>query len=190
MNNHSYENILKDCGAILDGHFKLTSGLHSGTYVEKFKLLQYPGLTEKMCKDIAHHFEKSKPNVIVGAATGGIIISQWVASHLGTRSIFAERVDGKLEFKRGFDIKPGERVLVVDDVVTTGGSIYELIDLVAEKNGLLMGVGVLIDRSGNKVDFTVPYHSLLHLDISSYKPDECPLCADNVPMTTRGSTGK
>jgi len=186
-----YKNILKECGAILEGHFLLTSGLHSPTYVEKFKVLQYPLLTDKLCKAIAEHFSKVKPHVIVGAATGGIIISHSVGRFLSTRSIFAERDEsGKLVFRRGFKIEPGERVLIVDDVVTTGGSIYELLDLVNESDGMVLGIGVMIDRSGGKVEFGVDYVPLLRLDIPTYKPEDCPLCKEGVPMTSRGRTGK
>jgi len=129
--------------------------------------------------------------VIVGAATGGIIISHSVGRFLSTRSIFAERDEhGKLIFRRGFRIEPGERVLVVDDVVTTGGSIYELLDMVSEQGGVLMGIGVLIDRSGGKVEFGESYFPILKLDISAYEPDKCPQCANGIPLTSRGRTGK
>jgi len=190
MKTESYLDILKECGATLKGHFLLTSGLHSDTYVEKFKVLQYPLLTDKLSKDIAEHFRKTKPHVIVGAATGGIIISHSIGRFLSTRSIFAERENKNLVLRRGFDIKPGERVLIVDDVVTTGGSIYELMDLVTKKGGILMGIGVFIDRSGEKVDFGDSYFPLITMDIPTYKPEECPLCASNIPLTTRGRTGK
>ncbi|MBL7135242.1 MAG: orotate phosphoribosyltransferase [Candidatus Marinimicrobia bacterium] len=190
MKTESYLDILKECGATLKGHFLLTSGLHSDTYVEKFKVLQYPLLTDKLCKDIAEHFRKTKPHVIVGAATGGIIISHSIGRLLSTRSIFAERENKNLVLRRGFDIKPGERVLIVDDVVTTGGSIYELMDLVTKKGGILMGIGVFIDRSGEKVNFGDSYFPLITMDIPTYKPEECPLCASNIPLTTRGRTGK
>lgn len=183
-------NILSDCGAILKGHFLLTSGRHSDTYVEKFKVLQYPLLTDKLCKEIAEYFENSKPHVVVGAATGGIILSYSVARFLATRSIFAERVENNLTFRRGFKIENGERVLVVDDVITTGGSIFELIDLVIKSGGVIMGIGALIDRSGGKIDFGLPFFSLVSLEIPSYEPAKCPQCAANIPLTARGRTGK
>lgn len=190
MKKEQFDELFKECGAVLKGHFLLTSGLHSDTYVEKFKLLQYPKLTDKMCKEIAAHYADTKPHVILGAATGGIIISQSVGRELSVKSIFAERVDGKLVLRRGFHIEKGERVLVVDDVVTTGGSIYELLDLVAEYGGKVMGVGTIIDRSGKKIDFGVNYHTLVRYDIPTYKPENCPQCASNLPMTERGRTGK
>lgn len=190
MKNESIEDVLKECGAVLQGHFLLTSGRHSDTYVEKFKLLQFPLLTDKLCKAIVEKFEDKKPHLVVGAATGGIIISHTAGRFLSTRSIFAEREDNKLVFRRGFKVKKGERVLIVDDVVTTGGSIFELIDLVVKSGGVLVGVGVLIDRSGGKVDFGFPYFPLVKMDIPSYPPAKCPLCRQNVPLTTRGRTGK
>jgi len=190
MRADSFQDILREGGAILEGHFLLTSGLHSPTYVEKFKLLQYPLLTDKLCKAIAEYFAAAKPHVVVGAATGGIIISHGVARFLSCRSIFAEREDGKLVFRRGFTIEHGERVLIVDDVVTTGGSIFELLDLVDQKGGVLMGIGVLIDRSGGKVDFGDSYYPLVRMDIPAYTPTDCPLCRAQIPMTSRGRTGK
>ncbi|HMA62255.1 MAG TPA: orotate phosphoribosyltransferase [bacterium] len=190
MNKNKFKQLLDESGAILDGHFLLTSGLHSGTYVEKFQLLKYPRLTDKICKGIADHFKHTKPSVVVGAATGGIPISQSVAREMSTRSIFAERVEGDLIFKRGFNIDQGEKVLIVDDVVTTGGSIYELMDLVKDYNGVIMGVGVIIDRSGKDIDFGVDYHPLVKMDIPTYKPEDCPLCNDGVEITSRGRTGK
>lgn len=190
MNQKPNIAILEECGAILHGHFLLTSGRHSDTYVEKFKLLQYPLLTDKLCRAIAEKFEETKPHVVVGAATGGIIISHGVGRFLACRSIFAERVDKELAFRRGFAIEKGERVLIVDDVVTTGGSIFELIDLVVKSGGVIMGVGTLIDRSGGKIDFGFPHFAMVSLNIPSYEPDQCPLCARNIPLTARGRTGK
>lgn len=186
----SPEDILKDCGAILKGHFLLTSGLHSDTYVEKFKILQYPLLTDRLCKPIAKRFAKTKPNVVLGAATGGIIISHAVGRLLSTRSIFAERENGELALRRGFNIEKDEKVLIVDDIMTTGGSILELMDLVKNSGGLIVGIGVLVDRSGGEIDMGVPVFPLVTLDIPTYKPDECPLCKENMPLTSRGRTGK
>ncbi|MCD6440414.1 MAG: orotate phosphoribosyltransferase [Candidatus Marinimicrobia bacterium] len=190
MSHTSNIEILEECGAILHGHFLLTSGRHSETYVEKFKVLQFPLLTDKLCRAIADNFAESKPHVIVGAATGGIIISHGVGRLMSTRSIFAERVDKELIFRRGFSIKKGERVLIVDDVITTGGSIFELIDLVMHNGGVIMGIGALIDRSGGKIDFGFPFYSLVSLDIPSYEPAECPQCANGIPLTSRGRTGR
>jgi len=190
MKNNAFENYLKDTGAILKGHFLLTSGLHSDTYIEKFRVLEYPLLTEKLCKAIAEHFQETKPHLVVGAATGGVIISHVVARLLTCRSIFAERENDRLTFRRGFKINPKERVLIVDDVLTTGSSLYELIDLVVKQEGMIVGIGVFIDRSGGRANFGIPYFPLLKLDIPVYKPEECPLCRQNVPLEVRGRTGK
>lgn len=185
-----YINILKESGAILSGHFLLTSGLHSATYVEKFKILQFPLLCDKLCKGIAENFQTQSPNVVLGAATGGIVISHSVGRALCTRSIFAERENNELVLRRGFNIENGERVVIVDDVVTTGGSLLELIDLVVKYGGHILGIGVLIDRSGGKIDFGFPFHSLITLDIPTFKPEECPQCLAGTPLTARGRTGK
>jgi orotate phosphoribosyltransferase len=190
MKQESYLDTMKNCSAVLGGHFLLTSGLHSATYIEKFKVLQYPLVTEKLCRGLAEHFADTKPHVIVGAAIGGIIISHVVARFLSCRSIFAERENGTLLFKRGFQIEPKERVLIVDDIITTGGSIFELIDLVTKTDCHVIGIGALIDRSGGKVDFGLPTFPLITMDIPVFKPEDCPLCADKVPLTARGRTGK
>ncbi|MCF7886181.1 MAG: orotate phosphoribosyltransferase [Candidatus Marinimicrobia bacterium] len=190
MSENKFKKLLIESGAVLDGHFLLTSGLHSPTYVEKFQLLKYPKLTDKICKGIADHFKNTSPSVVLGAATGGIPISQSVGRELSNRSIFAERVDGQLTLKRGFKIEQGEKVLIVDDVVTTGGSIYELMDLVKNNDGIIMGIGVIIDRSGKKIDFGVDYHPLVKMDIPAYESENCPLCQDGIELTSRGRTGK
>ncbi|MBO8130322.1 MAG: orotate phosphoribosyltransferase [Candidatus Marinimicrobia bacterium] len=190
MKQETLENYLLDTGAILKGHFLLTSGLHSDTYVEKFRILEYPKLTEKLCRSIATYFESKKPHVVVGAATGGIIISHVVAKFLACRSIFAERVSDKLTFRRGFKINPRERVLIVDDILTTGSSLYELIDLVVKQDGVIVGIGVFIDRSMGNVKFSLPYFPLVKLNIPTYNPDDCPLCKKGIPLEIRGRTGK
>jgi len=190
MKDEYYMDILKESGAILSGHFLLTSGLHSATYVEKFKILQFPLLCDKLCKGIADNFMKASPNVVLGAATGGIIISHSVGRILSSRSIFAERENNELVLRRGFNIESGERVVIVDDVVTTGGSLLELIDLVVKYGGHILGIGVLIDRSGGKIDFGFPFHSLISMEIPTYKPAECPQCLAGIPLTARGRTGK
>jgi len=190
MDVNKYEELLKENNAIINGHFLLTSGLHSDTYVEKFELLKYPDLTDQVCSGIAEYFQDESPTVVVGAATGGIPISQSVARELEVRSIFSERVDGEMIFKRGFEIKDGEKVLIVDDIVTTGGSIKELINLVNQEGGEIAGVGVIVDRSEEDIDFGVEYHALVNLEIPTYTPEECPLCQKGKELTTRGRTGK
>jgi orotate phosphoribosyltransferase len=178
------EKPLREAGALLEGHFQLTSGKHSSRYVEKFRLLEQPVQTEALCRMIADWSRSVSPQVVAGPTTGGIIVGYEVARILGTRSIFAEREDGRegRSFQRGFVIGPGERVLVVDDVLTTGGSIREVIEAVEGLGGEVAGVAVLVDRAGGRTDFGAPFFACLALDIPAYEASECPLCHDGVPL--------
>ena len=178
------EHLLREAGALLEGHFQLTSGKHSARYVEKFRLLEQPVQTEALCRMIAGWARTHAPEVVAGPTTGGIIISYEVARILGTRSIFAEKnEDGPgRAFGRGFQIAAGERVLVVDDVLTTGGSVRDVIDAVRARGGEVAGVALLVDRSGGKTEFGAPFFACLQLDIPSYEAAECPLCRDGVPL--------
>ena len=175
----------------MEGHFLLTSGLHSPRYVEKFNVLQKPVYTEKLCKAMAEKFKDANIETVVGPVTGGILLAHETGKALGTRAIFTERENGKMTFRRGFKLHEGERVLIVEDIVTTGGSIREVIDVVKENGGIPVAVSMLVDRSGGKATFgDVPATALLHMDVQTYKPEECPLCKAGVPMTKRGRTGK
>ncbi len=178
--------IFKDAGAILEGHFLLTSGLHSPMYWEKFRVLQYPHHTEKLCRLIAEHFKKDKVQVVAGPTTGGIVLAFEVARQLGVKSIFAEKVGEGRSFRRGFTIDPGERVLIVDDILTTGGSVVEVIDAVKKLKGDIIGVGVLVDRSEQTKDFGVPLFSCLRSQTVTYRPGDCPLCTAGVPLVRPG----
>jgi orotate phosphoribosyltransferase len=178
--------IFRDAGAILEGHFLLTSGLHSPVYWEKFQVLQYPQYTQKLCRLIAKRFKKDKVQVVAGPTTGGIILSFEVARQLGVKSIFAEKEGEARVFRRGFSIKPGERVLIVDDILTTGGSIVEIMDAVKKLNGNIVGIGVLVDRSEQTKDFGVPLFSCLRSKTVTYSSAECPLCASGVPLVRLG----
>lgn len=191
MTEKEVYDLLVETGAIMNGHFKLTSGLHSPHYVEKFNVLQHPKYTEKLCKALAEHFKNDNIETVVGPMTGGIILAHETGKALNTRAIFTERVDGKMTFRRGFNLHEGERVLIVEDIVTTGGSVQEVIDVVKNFGGVPVAVGMLVDRSGGKVDFgDVPNFALLHMDVETYEPENCPLCKENIPLTKRGSTGK
>lgn len=190
MTEAEVKQLLIDTGAVLEGHFLLTSGLHSPMYVEKFQVLQWPKHTEKLCAALADKFKDDNIQVVVGPVTGGIILAHEVGKALGTRAIFTERENGKMTLRRGFTIAPGERVLIVEDIVTTGGSVQEVMEVVKEQGGELAGVGLLVDRSGGKADFGVKTEALLTLSVTTYQPDACPLCQAGVAMTKRGRTGK
>ncbi len=175
--------LLREVGALLEGHFQLASGRHSPVYVEKFRLLQHPRHTETLCRMIAERFRGDGPQVVAGPTTGGIILSYEVARQLGLRGIFAEKdADGRRTFERGFSIAPRERVLVVDDVLTTGGSVHEVLAAVRAAGGEPMGVGVLVDRSGGSTGFEVPFFACLTLDLPAYEANGCPLCAEGAPL--------
>ena len=187
-NNEKFIPLFEKAEALLTGHFLLTSGLHSPLYVEKFQVLQHPKYTEQLCIALAEKFLEDNIEVVVGPITGGILLAHEVGKRLGTRAIFTERENGKMTLRRGFVIKPGERVLIVEDIVTTGGSIKEVLDVVVEQGGIPVGIGMLVDRSGGKASFgEVPYKALLNLDVTTYDPSNCPLCKENIPMTKRGS---
>lgn len=191
MTEAEVKNILVKTGAIMDGHFLLTSGLHSPHYVEKFNVLQHPQYTQLLCEAMAEKFKDANIETVVGPVTGGILLAHETGKALGTRAIFTERENGKMTFRRGFSLHAGERVLIVEDIVTTGGSIKEVIEVVKEHGGVPVAVSMLVDRSGGKATFgDVPHTALLTMDVETHKPEDCPLCAQGVPMTKRGRTGK
>lgn len=187
MTENDVKQLLIDTGAILEGHFLLTSGLHSPLYVEKFQVLQYPEHTASMCAALAEKFAADQVELVIGPVTGGILLAHEVGKNLKTRAIFTERENGRMTLRRGFTIKPGERVLIVEDIVTTGGSVKEVLEVVREHGGIAVGVGLLVDRSGGIVDFGIPAKSLLQLQVQTYSQDDCPLCREQIPMTKRGS---
>ena len=187
MNN--VEELFQKSGAILKGHFLLASGLHSPIYWEKFQVLQSPNYTEQLCRMIATHVQKQNIQVVAGPTTGGIILAFETARQLGVRGIFAER-EGAAEraFKRGFSINPGERVLIVDDILTTGRSIHQVIAAVTKLGGEIIGIGILVDRSEQGVEFGFPLFSCLRSITPTYTPQDCPLCAKNIPLVKPGSS--
>jgi orotate phosphoribosyltransferase len=175
--------LLKQAGAVLEGHFQLTSGRHAALYIEKFRLLERPAQTEALCRRIAEWARRLHPDLVAGPTTGGIILSYEVARLLGLRGIFAEPAGGRRDFARGFSIAPGERVLIVDDVLTTGASVRDVIEAVRRSRGEPVGVAVLVDRSAGGTDFGIPFFACLTLDLPAYEPGSCPLCAQGKPLT-------
>ncbi len=179
--------ILKEAQVLQEGHFLLTSGRHSGKYMQCAKLFQYTKYSEELCRELAEKFKNDDIDVVIGPAIGAIQMSYEVSRHLGVKNIFAERENGKMTLRRGFTIEPGQRVLVVEDVVTTGGSVREVIDIVQAHGGIVAGVGVVVDRTAGKVDFGTRLESVVSMEIESYEPDECPLCKEGKPIVKPGS---
>jgi len=180
-------NIFKKTGALLTGHFLLTSGRHSDRYFQCAKVLQYPEYTELLCKMIEDNFRKFEIDTVIAPAIGGLVVGQEVARQLNKRFIFAEREDKKLSLRRGFTLDENEKVLVCEDVVTTGGSVFEVINIVKSSNAKVVGVGFIVDRSNGKVDFKFPQFSTLKMDVVSYLHDECPLCREDIELVKPGS---
>lgn len=182
------EEIFEKSGAILKGHFLLTSGLHSPVYWEKIRVLQHPAYVEQLCRMIADHFRGQEIQLVAGPTTGGIILAFEVAKQLGIRAIYAEKEPtGERVFRRGSGIEPNEKVLIVDDILTKGGSIEAVMSAVANEGGVVVGIGVLVDRSEDAIDFGVPLFSCHRVAaIPTYAPEKCPLCAEKVPLTKPG----
>lgn len=180
--------ILEETEALKEGHFKLTSGMHSAQYVQCAMLLRFPDKAEIIAKALAEKFKDEKIDLVVGPAVGGIIIAYEVARALGVPSIFAERDQGEMTLKRGFSIKPGERVVVIEDVITTGGSTQEVADLVTKLGGEVVAAGSIVDRSSEKnLKISVPFRSLIKLKIPVYKEEDCPLCKEGSKPYKPGS---
>ena len=179
--------LLEEAGAVLRGHFQYASGRHGDTYIEKFRLLERPHLTESLCGQIAEHFRPLAPEIVVGPTTGGVLLAHETAKQLGegVLSYFAERSDeGGRYLGRGFAIEPGQRVLVVDDVLTTGGSVRDTLEAVEAAGGAPIAVGLIVDRTNGATTFDdLPTFACLSIDVASYDPANCPLCADGVPLT-------
>ena len=180
------EEMFKKSGAILEGHFLLHSGLHSPVYWEKFRILQYPEYVSRLCGMIARHFRNYPIDLVAGPVTGGIILAFEVARQLDKRAIYAEKEGDIKTFRRGAVIYPGDQILIVDDVMTAGGSINEVITAVNERHGKIVGVGILVDRSEKSPDFGVPLFSCLRTTAITYSPEKCPQCAANIPLVKPG----
>jgi len=174
-------------GALLEGHFVLTSGLHSTHYLQCALVLQHPAEAEAFARAIASHFSEQQVETVAAPAIGGIIIGWEVARALGVRSIWTEREDGRMTLRRGFTVRPGENVLVVEDVITTGGSTRETIESLRAAGALVVGAASIIDRSGGRADVGVPRVALATLDVPALAPAACPQCAAGVPAVKPGS---
>lgn len=188
MNRERMEEILKSAGALKEGHFLLTSGRHSNQYMQCAEVLKYPHYTEEIAQYMAKGFEDVKVDLVIGPAMGGMIIGYELAKQLKVMNFFTERdKEGKMCLRRGFVIPEGANVVIAEDVVTTGGSVVEVIDIVKEAGANLVGVGVVVDRSNGSVDFGAKTVAAYTADIKSYEPDNCPLCESEVALVKPGS---
>ncbi|HNX37292.1 MAG TPA: orotate phosphoribosyltransferase [Candidatus Cloacimonadota bacterium] len=182
--------VLEDMGALLEGHFLLTSGKHSGKYIEKIKLIQKPEYASQLCKKIAMRLEKYAPDAIVGPAYGGIALAFEVARYLEKDFLFTQRKEEAMTLRSGFDLSKIKKVVIVEDIVTTGGSVFEVIDCLKSRGVEVVAVAALVDRSGSKVDFGVPFEALATLDIPTWEADACELCAKDIPLVKPGASDK
>lgn len=179
--------VLSELGALQHGHFKLTSGRHSDKYMQCAKLFEQPSASGELCALLAGQFTGAGIDLVAGPAIGGIIMAYEVARALGVRNIFAERENGVMTLRRGFRVARGTRVLVVEDVVTTGGSVKEVVSLLQNQGAGVVAVGSVVDRSGGTAGFDVPFYPLMTLDASSWEQEACPLCRDGIPVIKPGS---
>lgn len=190
MDNNDILDLLKDSGAFLEGHFLLTSGRHSDKYIEKFRLMESPDHLDKVCKRMSEQFSPSNVDLVLGAAIGGILLSSGVAKYIGKKGIFTERIEGKMALRRGFEIKENCNVIIVEDIVSTGGSIFELIEVVKSCDANVVGVTSIVHRSIDKIDFGCTYKPLLNYPVESWDGNDIPDWLKKIPMTQRGRSGK
>lgn len=190
MTSKRFIELMKQKNALLEGHFLLSSGLHSSKYLQCAIILQYPQIAERIGKALANRYKwhiKKKADVVLSPAIGGIIVGQEVAKVLRARAMFCEREEGKMKLRRGFSLSPEERVVVAEDVITTGGSIKELMQLVQDAGASVIAVAALVDRSAGKINFNIPKVTIATMEIEAFKPEECPLCKENIPVVKPGS---
>lgn len=187
MTNEDILQVFRETEGILSGHFQLACGRHSGTYMQCAKLFMYPDKSEKLCKELAGRLKDFRIDAVASPAVGGIIMGYEMARQLNVKNIFIERIDGKMTLRRGFTVAKGERVLVVEDVVTTGGSVKEVVALLTEMGAEVVAVSSIVDRSNGQVEFGLPYVALLSMEVVSYEANDCPLCKTGVPVTKPGT---
>jgi orotate phosphoribosyltransferase len=180
--------ILKEAGVLLEGHFLLTSGRHSNKYLQCARIFRQTRYSEELCKALAGHFAGEKIDVVIGPAMGAVQMAYEVSRHIGCENFFAERENGKMTLRRGFTITPGMQVLIVEDVVTTGGSVKEVIEIVKEQGGIVVGVGSIVDRTGGEINFGVPFEAVISMKVESWEADSCPICKEGrLPLVKPGS---
>lgn len=179
--------LFRKSGALLDGHFRLSSGLHSTGYLQCALVLQHPASAEQLGRAIAERVLDLRATVVLSPALGGVVIGHEVARALGVRALFAERQDGVLTLRRGFILAESDRVLVVEDVCTTGGSTRETMQVAVAAGCHVVGAAAIVDRSGGKASFDVPFHALLGMDLPTYQSEACPRCAEGLPVQKPGS---
>lgn len=183
--------IFDEAGVLLKGHFRLTSGRHSNRYLQCAKIFRSPKYSEELCGALAEKYRGAGVEIVIGPAMGAVQMAYEVSRALGCENFFTERGDdGKMALRRGFEVKPGQKVLVVEDVVTTGGSVREVIDLVKAAGGTVVGVGSIVDRTGGKIDFGVPFQSVVSLEVESWEPQNCPLCKAGAPAPVKPGSRK
>ncbi|MBR4949816.1 MAG: orotate phosphoribosyltransferase [Clostridia bacterium] len=179
--------ILKEAEVLLEGHFLLTSGRHSAKYLQCAKIFRNTKYAEPLCKELADKYKDAGIEIVIGPAMGAVQMAYEVSRHLNCENFFTEREDGKMTLRRGFTIKEGQKVLLVEDVVTTGGSIKEVLELVKGMGADVVGIGSIVDRTGGKIDFGVPFNAVLSMEVESYDRDNCPICKKDVPLVKPGS---
>jgi orotate phosphoribosyltransferase len=179
--------LFRKSGALLEGHFRLSSGLHSTGYLQCALVLQHPAAAEQLGRTLAEQAADLRATVVLSPALGGVVIGHEVGRALGVRALFAERQDGVLMLRRGFVLSESDRVLVVEDVCTTGGSTRETMQVARSTGAHVVGAAAIVDRSGSKATFDVPFHALVGVDLPTYAPDACPLCAQGLPVVKPGS---
>ncbi len=182
--------VLKEAGVLLEGHFKLTSGKHSNKYLQCAKIFRNTKYSEELCAALAEEYKDAGVEVVIGPALGAVQMAYEVSRWLKCENFFAERDDGVMTLRRGFAIQPGQKVLVVEDVVTTGGSVREVMKIVQEAGGDIVGVGSIVDRTGGKVDFGVPYKAVISVEVESWEPEDCPLCKAGAPAPIKPGSRK
>lgn len=182
LSNERVHETLKEAGVLLEGHFLLSSGRHSDRYLQVSRAFKNPTFGELLCETLAEKFRDSSVELVIAPSIGAIQMAYQMSRLLRCENCYAGREEGRMTLRRGFEILPGQRVLLVEDVIAAGGSVREAIDLVREKSGVIVGVGVIIDRTGGLIDFGVPLRSVMSMKAESWEPEECPLCSSGEPL--------